>query len=167
MAETLPDLPDAPPVAPAPAQVAVVVAALACLALLAIAAAEGGARLGGAALIGAAAGIALYHARFGFTSAWRRLAVERRGGGVRAQMLLFALACAASYPLIAGGAASGFVAPFGTGSAIGAFAFGVGMQFGGSCASGTLYTSGGGSTRMLVTLAFFVLGSALGTWRLP
>jgi uncharacterized membrane protein YedE/YeeE len=33
---------------------------------------------------------------------------------------------------------------------------------GGGCASGTLYTVGGGSVRMLLTLAAFVAGSALG-----
>ncbi|MEM7668862.1 MAG: YeeE/YedE family protein, partial [Pseudomonadota bacterium] len=38
-----------------------------------------------------------------------------------------------------------------------------GMQLGGGCASGTLFTSGGGSTRMMITLAFFVLGSVLAT----
>ena len=36
------------------------------------------------------------------------------------------------------------------------------MQMGGGCASGTLYTVGGGSVRMLLTLAAFVAGSALG-----
>jgi uncharacterized membrane protein YedE/YeeE len=41
------------------------------------------------------------------------------------------------------------------------------MQLGGACASGTLYTVGGGSTRMVVTLAFFVVGSLLGSAHLP
>jgi uncharacterized membrane protein YedE/YeeE len=41
------------------------------------------------------------------------------------------------------------------------------MQLGGGCASGTLYTAGGGNTRMLVTLIFFIAGSALGAWHLP
>jgi uncharacterized membrane protein YedE/YeeE len=49
----------------------------------------------------------------------------------------------------------------------GAFLFGLGMQLGGGCASGTLYTAGGGNTRMLVTLVFFIAGSALGAWHLP
>ena len=43
--------------------------------------------------------------------------------------------------------------------------FGLGMQLGGGCASGTLYTAGGGSTRMVVTLAAFIAGSLLGTWQ--
>jgi uncharacterized membrane protein YedE/YeeE len=44
----------------------------------------------------------------------------------------------------------------------GAFIFGIGMQLGGGCASGTLYTVGGGSTRMLITLAAFIAGSTIG-----
>jgi uncharacterized membrane protein YedE/YeeE len=46
----------------------------------------------------------------------------------------------------------------------GAFLFGLGMQLGGGCASGTLYTAGGGNTRMLATLAAFIAGSALGAY---
>jgi len=45
--------------------------------------------------------------------------------------------------------------------------FGFGMQLGGGCASGTLYTVGGGNSRMLVTLAAFIAGSTLGAWQLP
>ncbi|HLN23737.1 MAG TPA: YeeE/YedE family protein, partial [Patescibacteria group bacterium] len=50
---------------------------------------------------------------------------------------------------------------------LGAFLFGIGMQLGGGCASGTLYTVGGGSTRMVVTLAGFIAGSAIGVYHLP
>ena len=46
---------------------------------------------------------------------------------------------------------------------VGAFIFGIGMQLGGGCASGTLFSVGGGSTRMLVTLLVFVAGSVIGT----
>jgi uncharacterized membrane protein YedE/YeeE len=59
--------------------------------------------------------------------------------------------------------ASGAVAPAGLSVLIGAFLFGIGMQLGGGCGSGTLYTVGGGHVRMLITLAFFVVGSVLGT----
>lgn len=41
------------------------------------------------------------------------------------------------------------------------------MQPGGGCASQTLYTAGGGSTRMLIALAAFIAGSAIGAARLP
>jgi uncharacterized protein len=41
------------------------------------------------------------------------------------------------------------------------------MQLANGCGSGTLYTAGGGSGRMLLTLAFFVLGSVVGSLQLP
>lgn len=142
---------------------------LAGLASVAVLAANaGGWRLGAAVVIGGFAGLALYHASFGFTAAWRRLVTEKRGGGLRAQFLLILLTSAVSFPLIAWGASfgmptGGFVFPFGIAAAIGAFAFGVGMQLGGGCASGTLFTAGGGSTRMMVTLAAFIAGSVAAT----
>jgi hypothetical protein len=41
------------------------------------------------------------------------------------------------------------------------------MQLGGGCASGTLYTAGGGNMRMFVTFFFFIMGSAVGVMHLP
>src|SRR4029079_11634648 len=61
----------------------------------------------------------------------------------------------------------GAIAPLGPSLLIGAFAFGLGMQLANGCGSGTLYTAGGGSGRMIVTLAFFVIGSVLGSLSLP
>ncbi|MEL6768385.1 MAG: YeeE/YedE thiosulfate transporter family protein, partial [Pseudomonadota bacterium] len=111
-----------------------------------------GLRYAAGAFLGGLAGLGLYHAAFGFTAAWRRLVRERRGAGLRAQMLLLALACLVTYPLIGLEAETGWnmhpvILPMGLASAIGAFVFGVGMQLGGGCASGTLFTVGGGSTR--------------------
>jgi len=150
--------------------VAIGITALAAVALAG--AAEDGARLALAALIGGFAGVALYHAAFGFTGAWRRLILDRRGAGVRAQMLLIGATALVSFPLIGYGASIGlptgaFVFPFGVAAAFGAFAFGIGMQLGGGCGSGTLYTAGGGSTRMMLTLAAFIAGSVLGAAHLP
>ena len=124
------------------------------------------------ALTGGLAGFALYHASFGFTAAWRRMTRERRGRGLRAQMGLFAMTCAITYLLIGYEELTGWnmhpvVMPMGLTSALGAFAFGIGMQIGGGCASGTLFTTGGGSTRMLIVLAFFVLGSVWATRDIP
>ena len=59
------------------------------------------------------------------------------------------------------------MSPVGVGVAAGAFIFGLGMQLGGGCASGTLFSVGGGSTRMLVTLFFFIIGSVIGTAHTP
>ncbi|MEM7208218.1 MAG: YeeE/YedE family protein [Pseudomonadota bacterium] len=123
-------------------------------------------------IIGGVAGVALYHAAFGFTSAWRRLQVDRRGTGFRAQILLIGISCAVSLPLLAHGSLFGSpvygnVLPIGIASAFGALLFGIGMQFGGGCASGTLFTVGGGSTRMLLVLIAFIVGSLWATWDIP
>src|SRR3954470_10489936 len=118
-------------------------------------------------LLGAALGLVLYHAAFGFTSAWRVFIADRRGAGLRAQMVMLAVAVLLFFPVLAAGSLSGqpvqgLVAPVGVSVLFGAFLFGVGMQMGGGCASGTLYTVGGGSVRMVLTLAAFVAGSAIG-----
>jgi uncharacterized membrane protein YedE/YeeE len=118
--------------------------------------------------VGALAGLSLYHASFGFTAAWRRFTREQRGAGLRAQFLLIGLVCLVSFPLIGAGAdyglrTGGFVFPVGLSTALGAFLFGIGMQLGGGCGSGTLFTAGGGSTRMMLTLAAFIGGSVWAT----
>ncbi|WP_284154800.1 YeeE/YedE family protein [Algicella marina] len=120
-----------------------------------------------ASLIGGFAGFSLYHAAFGFTAGWRRLVTEGRSFGIRAQFLLIGLTAIFSYPLIGWFGAGGFVQPVGVGMAFGAFLFGAGMQFGGGCGSGTLFVVGGGSTRMVITLSFFILGSVIGHAHVP
>ena len=121
-------------------------------------------------IVGIAAGIALYHAAFGFTAAWREVVNTGRGAGLRAQMIMLAVTVLVFTPLIAMGEFGGTnlrgsVAPLNVSVIFGAFMFGLGMQLGGGCASGTLFTAGGGNTRMLITLAAFVAGSLLGTWQ--
>jgi uncharacterized membrane protein YedE/YeeE len=119
-------------------------------------------------IVGAWAGVVLYHAAFGFTTAWRVFIADRRGAGLRAQMVMLAVTCAVFFPLLASGTflgqpLRGSISPIGVGVAAGAFIFGLGMQLGGGCASGTLFSVGGGSTRMLITLFFFIIGSVIGT----
>ena len=121
-------------------------------------------------LVGLAAGLILYHAAFGFTSAWREVVSTGRSAGLRAQMVMLAVTVLVFTPLIAsvelaGMPLRGSVAPLSLSVIVGAFIFGAGMQLGGGCASGTLYTAGGGNVRMIVTLAFFIFGSLIGTWQ--
>jgi uncharacterized membrane protein YedE/YeeE len=83
-------------------------------------------------------------------------------------MVMLALTCAVFFPILASGSifgttVRGSVSPVGIGVAAGAFIFGLGMQLGGGCASGTLFSVGGGSVRMLITLFFFIIGSVIGT----
>lgn len=116
-------------------------------------------------VIGVGLGAALYHAAFGFTAAYRRFVLSGRGAGLRAQLIMLGLASLAFAPLLAYGShIGGALAPIGVSLLAGAFLFGIGMQLAGGCASGTLYTVGGGSTRMLIVLAAFIAGSYLGTW---
>ena len=129
-------------------------------------------RQGALLLTGGALGLVLYHALFGFTSAWRVFIADGRGAGLRAQMLMLAVAAVLFFPVLAHGTlfgepVHGEYGAVGVSVVVGAFMFGLGMQLGGGCASGTLYTAGGGNLRMLVTLAFFIIGSALGAWNLP
>jgi len=119
-------------------------------------------------IVGGLFGVVLYHAAFGFTSAWRVFITQRRGRGLRAQMLMLAVAVVLFFPALSAGtlngvAVQGFVAPLGLSVIVGAFLFGLGMQLGGGCASGTLFTAGGGNARMVITLAFFIVGSVIGT----
>jgi hypothetical protein len=123
-------------------------------------------------VLGALLGVTLYHAAFGFTSAWRVFIADGRGAGLRAQMLMLAIGVLLFFPALSAGTlfgqpVVGEVSPVGTSVVIGAFLFGIGMQLGGGCASGTLYTVGGGSTRMIVTLIAFIVGSVVGTAHMP
>ena len=129
-------------------------------------------RQGALYLVGGALGITLYHALFGFTSAWRIFISHRRGVGLRAQMIMLTAAVLLFYPSLARGTllgqpVHGEYGAVGIGMLTGAFLFGVGMQLGGGCASGTLYSAGGGNTRMLATLVAFIAGSTLGARDLP
>jgi uncharacterized membrane protein YedE/YeeE len=123
-------------------------------------------------LVGGLLGITLYHASFGFTGGWRAFVTEGRGAGLRAQMVMLAVATVIFLPLLSMSAAggwglNGFVVPVSTMLVVGAFLFGIGMQLGGGCGSGTLFTVGGGSARMLITLAFFIIGSMVGVVHAP
>jgi len=94
------------------------------------------------------------------------------GRGVRAQLLMLALATVLFAPVLAAGEAlgqpvGGALAPAGVPVLVGAFVFAVGMQVAGGCGSGTLYHVGAGSTPMLPTLAAFVAGSVLATFHAP
>lgn len=121
-------------------------------------------------LLGVLLGVALFHARFGFTSAFRQLVAVGQGAGLKAHMLMLAVASVIFAPILSAGVGffgvepAGYISPIGVSVVVGAFLFGVGMQLGGACASGTLYTIGSGQTAILLTLGGFVVGSVLGAW---
>ena len=118
-------------------------------------------------LVGAGLGVTLLHAAFGFTGGWRSMIRERRSAGVRAQILLVVLTSALFFPVLGhlfpDVGAHAALAPVGISVLVGAFLFGIGMQLGGGCGSGTLFTVGQGQMDMLITLAFFIIGATIGS----
>lgn len=119
-------------------------------------------------IVGTLLGVSLYHSQFGFTRAWRVFVSDRRGAGLRAQMFILSLGVLIFFPVLATGSffgmpVQGLVSPVGMSVILGSFLFGIGMQLGGGCASGTLFAVGGGNTRMIVTLVFFIIGSLIAT----
>ena len=123
-------------------------------------------------IIGLALGATLLYARFGFTSAFRRLVSVGNVQGLQAHMLMFAVSTTLFAIILSTGFSftgmtpAGYVSPVGIPVIFGAFLFGIGMQLGNGCASGTLYNLGGGSSSMVLSLLFFIAGSTLGAYHL-
>lgn len=123
-----------------------------------------------AALIigGFALGAAFLKFEFSYTASWRRFLTKGEAGGLIGGLIVIAVTALAVVPLAAlSPGYGGAIAPIGPSLLIGSFAFGVGMQLANACGSGTLYTAGGGSGRMLIALAMFIVGSVLGSLSLP
>ncbi|SFN77285.1 hypothetical protein SAMN05216207_102112 [Pseudonocardia ammonioxydans] len=120
----------------------------------------------GTAALGLALGFTLFHSRFGFTSGWRQLVAVGQGAAIRAHMIMLGTAAVLFAVILASGVAlagepRGLTSPVGIGLVVGAFLFGLGMQVGGSCASGTLFAVGSGQSAIVLTLFGFILGSML------
>lgn len=166
-------VPPAPQAPPAQRGVAVV-GGLIAAALLTYTLGTQGVAQAALLLLGVGLGFVLFHARFGFTSAWRQLVAVGQGKALRAHTVLLAATAILFAPFLAAGvsptgvAVAGNVSPVGIGMVLGATIFGIGMQIGGACASGTLYAVGSGHTSVLLTLGGFVAGATVGaahlTW---
>lgn len=168
-AAVLPDVGVARP--PSPTQPLFVAAALIAIFVTAWIAGTHGWRQTALVILGSLIGLTLYHSSFSFAGAYRRFFVYRETRGIEAHLLLLVLSTLAFAPVLAlgipgGDIPTGAVAPVGVSVAIGSFLFGIGMQLGGGCGSGTLYTTGGGSTRMAFTLVAFCGGAFLGSLHL-
>ncbi|KIL51745.1 membrane protein [Jeotgalibacillus alimentarius] len=121
-------------------------------------------------IVGLALGLTLLYARFGFTSAFRRLMAVGNAQGIQAHMVMLAVASTLFAIILSTGFSftgvtpAGYVSPVGVSVLFGAFIFGIGMQLGSGCASGTLYSVGGGSSSMILTLLGFIAGSVIGAY---
>lgn len=164
--------PPAPPLAPVK-RAPLVIASIGALALAAYVWTANGAQAGVLLLLGLGLGIALFHSRFGFTSAWRQLIAVGNGTGLRAHALLLGTT-ATLFALIIGTGTGLFgnqpapsAGPLGVTLVVGAFLFGLGMQIAGACASGTLFAVGSGQSAIVLTLGGFIVGSVLYAWQFP
>ncbi|MGC7097065.1 YeeE/YedE family protein [Amycolatopsis lurida] len=132
-----------------------------------------GAKNGVLLALGLGLGLALFHSRFGFTSAWRQLIAVGNGQGLRAHTLLLGTAATLIALIVSTGSGLFGSAPKATGGPIGlalfagAVLFAIGMQLGGACASGTLFAVGSGQSTIVLTLGGFIAGSVLYTWAFP
>jgi hypothetical protein len=119
-------------------------------------------------LVGGALGLVLYHAAFGFTAAFRALVTVGDTRGLRAHMVMLAVATVLFAPMLSAGTVlgtevGGAVAPAGLAVLFGAAVFAIGMQLAGGCGSGCLFNLGGGGTSMLIALVGFAAGSLIAT----
>ena len=126
-------------------------------------------------LIGALLGASLNYFQFGFSSSFRSLILEKRTAGMRAIIWLLAIAVVLFSPLLAiqswnDQTFTGFIRPLSLAIPLGAFIFGIGMQIGCGCTSGTLNRVGQLQALSFSTLLFMIIGGTLaaitfGDWR--
>ncbi|WP_127471391.1 YeeE/YedE family protein [Thiomicrorhabdus aquaedulcis] len=126
-------------------------------------------------LIGGLLGASLNYFQYGFSSSFRNLMVQQRTAGVRALLWMLALAVLLFTPILAWqpfapflpldhwGAQShqGFIRPLSLAVPVGAFLFGIGMQIGCGCTSGTLNRVGQLQPLSFITLLFIIVGGTL------
>lgn len=113
--------------------------------------------------VGMGFGATLAATPLGFAGNWRRAVVDRDGSGVAAHLLLLAVVGAVTMPLLAREGYFAFDRPIGVPLLFGSFIFGVGMQLGGSCTSGSLQRAGGGSVHGMLLILGFVIGGFAAT----
>ena len=101
---------------------------------------------------------------------WRNFIERSDSSALRAQFLMLAFAILLfsgfvnSKSIFYENSIVGSIAPTNVSVIIGSFIFGLAMQLAGGCGSGTLFTLGGGNTKMFITLIFFIVGSLVGTY---
>jgi len=120
-------------------------------------------------LIGGLLGASLNYFQYGFSSSFRSLILEKRTAGMRAIIWLLAIAIVLFAPLLALQSLNeqtftGFIRPLSLAIPLGAFIFGIGMQIGCGCTSGTLNRVGQLQALSFSTLMFMVLGGTIAAY---
>jgi len=116
--------------------------------------------------LGALLGATLNYFHFGFSSSFRTLIGQHRTLGMRAIIMMLGIAVLLFFPFlllgdINGQTYTGLVRPLSLGVIVGAVMFGVGMQIGCGCTSGTLNKLGQLQTLAIPTLLFMIVGGTL------
>src|SRR5699024_7140374 len=132
-------------------------------------------------ITGLAFGYILTRSRYGFAGGVRKIYFTGDGTLTKALLLMFALSIIATggihYGADENGAVmalraeegdtiipgTGFVQKASLSTIVGGIIFGIGMIFGGGCASGVLTDTGEGEGRAWIVLLFFAIGGILGT----
>lgn len=130
-------------------------------------------------------GYVFTRSRFGFAGSVRKIYFTGNGSLTKALLLMFALSIIATAGIHYGAAqkgavaafravegdmvipGSGFVQPASLSTIIGGIIFGIGMIFGGCCASGTLTDVGEGDARAWIVVPFFGFGGIIGAMQGP
>lgn len=117
-------------------------------------------------ILGGLLGATLNYFVFGFSSSFRSLIVDSNTLGFRALLWMLGLAILLFAPLLAlenwrGQSFHGFISPLSLAVPIGAFVFGIGMQIGCGCTSGTLNRVGQLQPLSIITLGFMVFGGTI------
>lgn len=137
-------------------------------------------------IIGLTIGYVMQRSRFGFAGGIRKLYLTGDGTLTKALMFLFSITlivtAAIHYGAYVNGAevfykvagtnapvipGSDYVEPANLATILGGILFGIGMMFGGGCASGTLTDAGEGQGRGLIVLFFFCTGALWGAHDMP
>ncbi|MDG6777159.1 YeeE/YedE family protein [Thiomicrorhabdus sp. zzn3] len=119
--------------------------------------------------LGGLLGATLNYFQFGFSSSFRSLLTDRKTAGMRAIIWMLALAIILFAPLLAFSEAistqpTGFIRTLSLAIPIGAFLFGIGMQIGCGCTSGTLNRVGQLQPLSFTTLFFMVIGGSVAAY---
>lgn len=120
-------------------------------------------------LLGMALGATLNYFVFGFSSAWRRCILQQRTAGIRAQIIMLALALVLFSPLLWLGSFGeqtfqGIIRPAGLSVMLGAFLFGIGMQLAANCSSGTLNRIGQLEPLSFISFVMLFVGGVIGAY---
>lgn len=122
-------------------------------------------------IIGALLGAGLNYFQFGFRTCSQQLLTQGKTMGVRAVLIMLGLTTLLFFPLLTIGqigsqTLTGFVQPLSLSVVVGAFIFGIGMQFANGCTSGTFNKLGQLQPLSVTSFIFLLMGGTLAAYHL-